>query len=90
MSIEEKTMATLYHLDRDGAHITIETEACRDCELKPCLYICPVENYKLENNLLILTCDACVECGACRVACPKDAIKWSYPRGGFGVCFRYG
>ena len=34
----------------------------------------------------------CLECGTCRVVCPRsaEALKWSYPRGGFGVQFRFG
>ncbi|NPV74148.1 MAG: ferredoxin family protein, partial [Pelotomaculum sp.] len=33
----------------------------------------------------------CLECGTCRAVCPKEgAIAWGYPRGGFGVSFRYG
>jgi len=32
----------------------------------------------------------CIECGACRIACPCDNIYFDYPRGGFGVIHRYG
>jgi phytoene dehydrogenase-like protein len=28
--------------------------------------------------------------GSCHVACPLGALQWSYPRGGFGVQYRYG
>ena len=57
---------------------------------KPCLYICPVQNYVIVDDKLVFSWQGCVECGACRIACPHDAIEWEYPRGGFGVCFRYG
>ena len=90
MNIEEKTSLTRYRLSREKPHITVNREICRTCELKPCLYVCPVENYRLENDEIQFSCDACQECGACRVVCPAGAIEWSYPRGGFGVCFRYG
>ncbi|HOV79032.1 MAG TPA: hypothetical protein PK728_02920, partial [Bacillota bacterium] len=33
----------------------------------------------------------CLECGTCRAVCPKKgAIDWRYPRGGFGINYRYG
>ena len=33
----------------------------------------------------------CVECGTCRVIGePGGDIEWSYPRGGYGVLFKFG
>jgi len=33
----------------------------------------------------------CLECGTCRVVCnDKGIVKWEYPKGTFGVNFRYG
>ena len=33
----------------------------------------------------------CLECGTCRVVCPHPgAIEWHYPRGSFGIIYRYG
>lgn len=90
MNIDEKIELIRYNIGREKPHITVDKEACKACEIKPCLYICPVENYKLEENEIQFSCDACVECGACRVACSEGAVQWSYPKGGFGVCFRYG
>jgi ferredoxin like protein len=31
----------------------------------------------------------CLECGACRISCQNGALDWNYPKGGFGVCFRF-
>jgi ferredoxin like protein len=31
-----------------------------------------------------------LECGSCRIICPQGAIRWVYPRGGFGICYQYG
>ena len=90
MNMDNKISMTCYRLGREKPHIKVDVEICRTCELKPCLYVCPVENYKLEDDEIQFSCDACVECGACRVACSAGAIQWSYPQGGFGVCFRFG
>jgi len=38
-----------------------------------------------------ITVDGCVECGTCRVIGePGGDIEWSYPRGGYGVLFKFG
>jgi ferredoxin-like protein FixX len=32
----------------------------------------------------------CQECGTCKIACPHGALEWHYPRGEYGVQYRYG
>ncbi|WP_192902944.1 ferredoxin family protein, partial [Pelotomaculum propionicicum] len=44
-----------------------------------------------EDGELSFDYAGCLECGTCRIICPKEgAISWQYPRGGFGINFRYG
>jgi ferredoxin-like protein FixX len=33
---------------------------------------------------------ACLECGTCLAVAATGALKWHYPRGGFGIQFREG
>ena len=89
MIIEDKLRQTRFSVD-EAPHIRVNAEVCRDCDDKPCLYVCPVQNYTLKDGEVTFIWHSCVECGACRIACLKGAIDWSYPRGGFGVCLRYG
>ena len=72
-------------------HIKAKTEICKNCTDKVCLYVCPAHVYSLdkEGNLLI-ELDGCLECGTCRIACVRGALDWHYPRGGFGVQYKYG
>jgi len=74
------------------SHIIIKQEVCRGCELKPCLRICPGGLYSVseETGEILIEYAGCLECGSCRVACPHGALEWNYPRGGFGVQYRYG
>ena len=89
MDIEDKLSKIRFSIDEEP-HIKVNTELCESCMVKPCLYVCPVQNYVLVDGKMVFSWQGCLECGACRIACPQDAIDWGYPRGGFGVCLRYG
>ncbi len=74
-------------------HIKLDLAKCRKCEERVCLQVCPVGNYtenEADRSEIVLSWEGCMECGTCRLACPHDAIEWSYPVGGKGVCYRYG
>jgi len=72
-------------------HISINREICKNCAERYCLHVCPTQVYTLNNEGEIeLDLDGCLECGTCRIACLKKAIDWNYPRGGFGVQFKFG
>ncbi|NLO20808.1 MAG: ferredoxin family protein [Syntrophomonadaceae bacterium] len=100
MSIEKMEAAELlsknkFNVDEEIAHIEIDKTICAQCREKPCLYVCPVVLYKLDKNGDIsFDYAGCLECGTCRVVChdigSKGIVKWVYPRGTFGVNFRYG
>ena len=90
MNIEEKLYRVRYNIDHENPHIVIEQDKCRDCADNPCLVVCPVGAYKMEGEEVVVSWQDCMECGTCRVVCPQGAISWEFPRGGYGVCFRYG
>ena len=97
MSIEKMEAAELLsrnkiNIDEEEAHIIIDPAVCARCQDKPCLYVCPAVLYKLDKNGDIsFDYAGCLECGTCRVMCKnKGIVKWVYPRGTFGVSFRYG
>ena len=89
MAIEDKLSTTRFTIDVEP-HIKVNADLCEACSDKPCLYVCPVQNYVLRDGKLAFSWQGCVECGACRIVCPRDAVEWNYPRGGFGVSLRYG
>jgi len=89
MAIEDKLTTTRFNVDTEP-HIKVSTEICETCSEQICLYVCPAQNYVLSDNKIVFSWQGCLECGACRIACTRGAIDWSYPRGGFGVCLRYG
>ena len=89
MKIEDKLALNKFDIDRE-VHITLEETKCQGCDWKPCLYACPAECYVLREDHVTFSYEGCLECGSCRISCPKDAIHWVYPRGGFGICYQYG
>lgn len=89
MIIEDKLQKTRFNADTIP-HIKVNVEICKHCAEKPCLYVCPVQNYTVKDGEFDFVWQSCVECGACRIVCDRGAIEWNYPRGGFGVFLRYG
>lgn len=89
MKIEDKLALNKFEVDKEP-HIKLKEDSCRGCDLRPCLNICPAQCYTLRDNKVHFDYEGCLECGACRIACEKGAVEWSYPRGGFGVVFEYG
>lgn len=90
MNIQDKLFRLRFKVDQNNPHIKLNRELCQSCENKDCLLVCPVENYKYEDGEVMVSWQGCLECGACRIACKKGGSEWQYPRGGFGVCFRFG
>ena len=88
--IEEKLARIRFTVDAKP-HIKVDGAICDTCSERPCLYACPVQNYRLtEESSVEFLWQACLECGACRIVCIKGAVEWNYPRGGYGVSYRYG
>jgi ferredoxin like protein len=78
--------------DDQECHILIDQAKCAMCRERYCLYVCPGGLYEFnqETGELRVEHTGCLECGSCRVACPYGALDWRFPRGGFGVQYRYG
>jgi len=96
MSIEQKLGLLVYKSD-STPHIRIrdtsENSPClTKCQDKPCTKVCPAKVYDWneDQKKIIVSYENCIECGACRMICPFDNIDCHWPRGGFGVQYRYG
>ena len=75
----------------DDSHLAIrDQEVCRKCEDRPCIARCPAEVYEWENDEILVAYENCLECGVCKIVCPYDNIEWRYPRGGYGVVWKFG
>jgi ferredoxin like protein len=91
LSLEEKLFLDGFRPDQES-HLAIkDPRVCLDkCTAKWCTFTCPVRTYRWEQDHISIFFEGCVECGTCRVSCEFGNIEWRYPRGGFGVTFKYG
>ena len=54
--------------------ITLDPDTCTGCGT--CVKVCPHRVLELEDRKAVLTAeDRCIECAACRLNCPADAIE---------------
>ncbi len=92
LSVEQLLGLNKFVLDDDRPHIEVHKEFCLSCRDKPCTYACPAGLYTLKEGEISFDYAGCLECGTCRVVCPQAgvALIWGYPRGGFGISYRYG
>jgi ferredoxin like protein len=90
--IDDVLMSLKYYVDEHESHIKIiAPEICMHCESQGCLYFCPVGAYRAQaNGEIQISFQSCIECGSCRVMCPHNNVQWKYPRGGFGISYKFG
>jgi ferredoxin like protein len=89
VSLEEALAANVWDVDYEP-HIEVDEDECKRCESKICVYLCPAGCYTLFGEKVLVSYEGCLECGTCRVVCPRSAVRWSYPKSGRGVHYRYG
>jgi ferredoxin like protein len=90
--IEDKLFQNRYLVDQGRAHIKVRPHTVPSPALLALLKACPARCYELNNKGQVeIAVDGCIECGTCRIiAEPTGDITWSYPRGGYGVLFKFG
>lgn len=90
--MEERLFQNRYLVDEGRPHININRRAEDSPQLRSLVNICPAGCYvRAEDGRVEIASDGCMECGTCRIVCQATGeIEWSYPRGGFGVLFKFG
>jgi len=89
MKLEDKLYLLRFKPD-EKTHLKPKEEDCQRCESRPCTLFCPAQVYKWEGGKLVVSFENCLECGSCRIGCRFVSLDWRYPRGGYGVSFRFG
>jgi ferredoxin like protein len=90
--VDDLLISLKYFTDEHEVHLQlIDAEVCVSCKSQPCLFFCPVGAYqKQDDRHVVIAFQSCVECGSCRLMCPHNNVNWKYPRGGFGVAYKFG
>ncbi|GGI33633.1 MULTISPECIES: ferredoxin family protein [Bradyrhizobium] len=90
--VEDRLFYNRYLLDPGHPHIKVRPHTMPSSELVSMLTTCPAHCYVANDKHQIeVAVDGCIECGTCRVICEERGdIEWSYPRGGYGVLFKFG
>ncbi len=85
MTIEDKLYLVNFKPNIES-HIKINPDVCLICKNKECTKFCPANVFVLSpiNEEIIVTYENCMECGACRMGCPYEAIKYEHPEVSYG------
>ncbi|AYG64050.1 MULTISPECIES: ferredoxin family protein [Rhizobium] len=92
LRVEDKLFQNRYLVDPGRPHITVRPHEHPSANLRALTRICPAKCYELNDKGQVeIAADGCMECGTCRVLCEASGeVVWNYPRGGFGVLFKFG
>jgi ferredoxin len=59
----------------------VVTSPCFGCKYTDCVVVCPTECFHEGDKMLYINPEECIDCDACRVECPVEAIfpEWEVP-----------
>src|SRR5207245_11740079 len=52
----------------------VVAEPCVNCRYTDCALVCPVEAFHLDDDMLVIHPETCIDCDACVPECPVEAI----------------
>ncbi|EIZ79667.1 ferredoxin-like protein [Novosphingobium sp. Rr 2-17] len=92
VKVEEKLFQNRYLVDAGRSHIKVRPHEIPSSGLLAMTHLCPAGCYSLtDNGQVEISADGCVECGTCRIVTAGTGdLEWNYPRGGFGVLYKFG
>ena len=90
--VEDKLFQNRYLVDAGRPHIKVRPHDKPSAALLALTTVCPAKCYERNDKGQVeITPDGCMECGTCRVLCEASGeVEWDYPRGGFGVLYKFG
>jgi len=92
VNVDAKLAVDKFFVDEENAHIILKTEGVDMAEFHKLELACPAGLYKVDaKGNLKFDYAGCLECGTCRILCGATILeKWEFPRGTFGIEYRYG
>ena len=52
----------------------VVAEPCVNCRYTDCALVCPVEAFHLDDDMLVIHPETCIDCDACVPECPVEAV----------------
>lgn len=52
----------------------VVAEPCVNCRYTDCAMVCPVDAFNLDDDMLVIHPEICIDCDACMPECPVEAI----------------
>ena len=79
-------------VDAGRPHIRVKPHVVPSPQLRAMVHLCPAGCYSASaDGQVEITPDGCLECGTCRIMTrATNELEWDYPRGGFGVLYKFG
>lgn len=92
VKVEDKLFQNRYLVDAGRPHIKVRPHDKPSKALLSLTHVCPAGCYSLnDKDQVEISVDGCVECGTCRiVTAATGEVVWDYPRGGYGVLYKFG
>ncbi len=91
-NVEEKLYFNRFVVDAGRPHITVKPHEQPSPQLRSLTRLCPAGCYSQnETGQVEIATDGCLECGTCRIVTSQTGeVEWNYPRGGFGILYKFG
>lgn len=91
VNVDVKLGINKFYVDEGHPHIVLKTDVDMQ-EYRKLMLACPAGLYKLKDDGSVqFDYAGCLECGTCRILCGNSILeKWEFPRGSFGIEYRYG
>ena len=91
VNVDVKLGINKFNVDEENPHIIVKSQP----DMQTLLLLtkaCPAGLYKKQDDGSVrFDYAGCLECGTCRILGLDSVLdKWEYPRGTFGVVYRYG
>jgi ferredoxin len=53
----------------------VVTDLCSGCRFTECVSVCPVECFHVDDAMVYIDPENCIDCGGCEPVCPVGAIE---------------
>lgn len=59
----------------------VVTENCTDCRFTKCVAVCPVQCFHIDETMVYIDPETCIDCAGCVTECPVGAIDDAFNLG---------